>query len=454
MITWNVADLFLFLLQLEETYPWHVLFFQEAFKKTDNLSVDRGHRLFSATEGLSWFRGPAILIREDFASAFNVTFLGSGVRWVAATVPGVALLLSVHLPHKRQTFLQFLDVLQEVRYFVESQTMDNLKLIVGIDANVQMSACMDHLRVGPAVPCEDEDFNHSSLQRASSLFEWLTDSDLRLVNTFMDEDTGRITTRDDWNTGSPSQIDFVISSNSLAVWATLRFDEQTPGPTFTSQRVHRAPLGWKAGPTWNGAAAGFDWDWASNWSDFSSNWCELATKHQLRKSQKNDQTLAALFHDRKCAVTPEERRTLNKAIWRYRRKRNRARMNEAVDATLFGAKKPERPKPSVVNWRRICGTNDPKTKLEERFTDFFALTPEEQTRENGEKHFWVRRWLAVCEDPMNVPCKRFSLRNRCLRGSVSCDLGRGALTGVRPNCFMVCRMLRCAVLRFSSPVPC
>ena len=175
--------------------------------------MDRGHRLFSATEGPSGFRGPAILIREEFASAFNVTFLGSGVRWVAATVPGVALLLSVHLPHKRQTFVQFLEVLQEVRYFVESQIVENVKLIVGIDANVQMSACMDHLRVGPAVPYEDEDFNHSSLQRASSLFEWLTDSDLRLVNTFMDEDMGRITTRDDWNTGSPSQIDFVISSN-------------------------------------------------------------------------------------------------------------------------------------------------------------------------------------------------------------------------------------------------
>ena len=76
----------------------------------------------------------------------------------------------------------------------------------------RMSACLDHLRVGPAVPHDEEDFNHSSLQRASSLFEWLTDCDVRLVNTFM-EDNGRITTRDDWSTGSPSQIDFVISFN-------------------------------------------------------------------------------------------------------------------------------------------------------------------------------------------------------------------------------------------------
>ena len=177
--------------------------------------MDRRHRLFSATEGPSGFRGPAILIREEFASAFNVKFLGSGVRWVAATVPGVASLLSVHLPHKRQTSLQFLEVLQEVRNFVDTQITGNLKLIIGIDANVQMSACLDHLRVGPAVPHDEDDFNHSSLQRASSLFEWLTDSDLRLVNTFMDEDIGQIRTRDDWNTGSPSQIDFVISSSSL-----------------------------------------------------------------------------------------------------------------------------------------------------------------------------------------------------------------------------------------------
>ena len=151
-----MADLSLFLLQLEEICPWHVLFFQEVFKKTDNLSVDRGQRLFSAIEGPRVFRGRAILIREDFASAFNVIFTGSGVIWAAATVLGVAL-------------------------------------------------CLDHLRVGPAV----------LLQRTSSLFEWLTDSDLRLVNTFMGEDIGRITTRDDWNAGSPSQIDFVISSSSL-----------------------------------------------------------------------------------------------------------------------------------------------------------------------------------------------------------------------------------------------
>ena len=49
---------------------------------------------------------------------------------------------------------------------------------------------------------------------------------------------------------------------------------------------------------------------------------------------------------------------------------------------------------------------DPKTKLEERFTELYALTPEEQTRENDEKHFYVQRWLAVCDDPINVPVQK------------------------------------------------
>ena len=62
-----------------------------------------GHRLFSATEGHRGFRGPAILIRQGIATAFNVTFLGS-VRWVAAIVPGVALLVCVHVPLKRLFF--------------------------------------------------------------------------------------------------------------------------------------------------------------------------------------------------------------------------------------------------------------------------------------------------------------------------------------------------------------
>ena len=108
--------------------------------------MDRGHRLFSATEGPRGFRGPAILIRQDFATAFNVTFLGSGVRWVAATVPvpGVALLLSVHFPH-RFFFLKKLEVLQEVRNFLDTQITGNLKQVIGIDANVQRPENCEHL---------------------------------------------------------------------------------------------------------------------------------------------------------------------------------------------------------------------------------------------------------------------------------------------------------------------
>ena len=170
-----------------------------------------------------------------------------------------------------------------------------------------MSACLDHLRVGRAVPHDEDDFNHSSLQRATSLFEWLTDSDLRLVNIFMDEDIGRITTRDDWNTGSPSQIDFVISSRSLVcfdtgvdehvdsatdhqpVWATFHFGAPTPGPTLSPQRVPRAPMGWKPGPTWSDAAAGFHWDWTLNWSDISSEWCVFGHKASAQKKAEKRQ---------------------------------------------------------------------------------------------------------------------------------------------------------------------
>ena len=276
---------------MEENYPWHILFLQEAFKNTDNLSVERGLRLFTVSEGPRGFRGPAILFREDFPNAFSVSFLGSGVRWVAAIVPGIALLVSIYLPHKRQTFLQFLEVLQEVRNFVDPRMTDGQKLIIGIDANVQMSACLDHNRVGLAVPYDDDDFNHSTLQRASSVFEWLTDCDLRLVNTFMDDDTGRITTRNDWSTDSPSQIDFIISSSSLVcldtgvdehmdfttdhrpVWANFQFSASTSEPMISSQKGPRAPRNWKPGPTWDAAAVCFDWNWTADWSIVSYKWC-------------------------------------------------------------------------------------------------------------------------------------------------------------------------------------
>ena len=167
------------------------------------------------------------------------------------------------------------------------------------------------VRRSPCVPAtrpHADDFNHSTLQRASSVFEWLTDCDLRLVNTFMDEDNGRITTRNDWNTGSPSQIDFVISSSSLVcidtgvdehmgfatdhrlVWANFQFSVPMPESLFSPQKGS-----WKPGPTWNDAAACFDWNWTTDWSDISSKWCELATLHQLRKSQRLDKTLMDLL---------------------------------------------------------------------------------------------------------------------------------------------------------------
>ena len=113
-----------------------------------------------------------------------------------------------------------------------------------------------------------------------------------------------------------------------------------------------------------------------------------------------------LLYDRKCAETPEERRTLNKLIWRYRRKRKRKLWKEAIDAAMSGAKRPETRKSNVVNWRRICGQTDPKIKLEERFTELYALTPEELLRENNIKQNWIQRWFDACDDPANAPMQK------------------------------------------------
>ena len=108
------------------------------------------------------------------------------------------------------------------------------------------------------------------------------------MNTFMDEDIARITTKDDWNTGSPSQIDFVMSSSSLVgvdtgvdehmnfttdhgpVWATFQFAALASVQSFSPQKVPRASVRWKPRHTWSDAAACFDWNWTPDWSDVSS----------------------------------------------------------------------------------------------------------------------------------------------------------------------------------------
>ena len=110
VITWNVdglgvADLSLFT-TVGGNLPMACLVPSRGFQETDILSVDWGHRLLGHcwAERVPWFSN---FYSRGVCISFKVTFLGSGVRWVTVTVPGVALPLGFHLPHKRQTFLQF-----------------------------------------------------------------------------------------------------------------------------------------------------------------------------------------------------------------------------------------------------------------------------------------------------------------------------------------------------------
>ena len=94
---------------------------------------------------------------------------------------GTMLLISVHLPHSRQSFTDFLTPLNELRHFLE--TRSETKILVGFDANTGVGALVDYCHVGPAVPARRQ--SRHDLQRASAFHSFLTDFGLCLTNTFV-----------------------------------------------------------------------------------------------------------------------------------------------------------------------------------------------------------------------------------------------------------------------------
>ena len=81
-----------------------------------------------------------------------------------------------------------------------------------MDANVSMLT--DHVHVGEAVMRKAHTVTNA--ERAASLQHFLLDTQLRLINTFVDPKS-QLCIRANWNGQGASQIDFLAVSFSLAV---------------------------------------------------------------------------------------------------------------------------------------------------------------------------------------------------------------------------------------------
>ena len=108
MGTWNVAGIAVdkldtFIEQLSDNYPWDVLLLQEGFRQTDGIASEFNHLLFTSSHLVGNLRCPAILVNERLRDGAEISFAGSGERWVAVSVDGAMLFVSLHLPHSKHS---------------------------------------------------------------------------------------------------------------------------------------------------------------------------------------------------------------------------------------------------------------------------------------------------------------------------------------------------------------
>eukprot|EP00969_Alexandrium_andersonii_P073328 3235044-Alexandrium_andersonii.AAC.1 len=163
--------------------------------------------------------------------------------------------------------------------------------------------------------------------------------------------------------------------------------------TSPQPRPRRTPCArnWTPGPAWAQTAQGMEWNW-SDWDATATAWCDAALQHQACHRGPADDVLQGLLEQRR-AVVGEERKAVNKAIWRHRRRlqRQRARARLRV-AAARGAAPARATSSSHVNFAKLFGQADAQGCIHNHFADVYQLAPDEEDRERREKEHWVAQW--------------------------------------------------------------
>ena len=167
MGTRNVAGIGLdaldtFVEQLSDNYVWDVMLLQEGFRQTDGIAMESKHVLFPSGHLVANLCCPAILVNERWRGVAEISFAGSGDRWVAVCLTANFLVISLHLPHRRRGIADFTAPLDELRCFLENRKEKNI--IIGLDANAEVNSVVDYCHVGDSVPLVVTD--RYDLQRA------------------------------------------------------------------------------------------------------------------------------------------------------------------------------------------------------------------------------------------------------------------------------------------------
>ena len=409
MGTWNaagiaVAELDTFVEQTSDNYAWDVLLIQEGFRRLDGLELSSGHLIFTSGHLVGNLRCPAILVHERWVGKVDIRYAGSGGRWVAVEFGEHLLFVSLHLPHAGSSLTDFQETLAEVTQF--RLTKSHRHFFLGMDANTSVNTVIDHYRVGPAVLPRLYDSRAS--HRASLLHTFLVDTGTWLSNTFVDSLLAAdIYTRANWCGVGVAQIDFLglplgvpcsragvdsqmlFSSDHRYVWSELPVDMQV-----SSQKRCRSMKRWQPDSERAAASRTCAWDWHC-WEETSEAWRRLARRHRLRKPMAVDEGLANLLQMHANAGSSEQKRELNKMIWRHRRRAQRQRKLQQIENVLSGSSATSIPRNLSINWEGLFGTKRADHALYEYFTDIHELSPEESVEEIEAKDSCHRSWQTL-----------------------------------------------------------
>ena len=307
-----------------------------------------------------------------------------------------------------------------------------------MDANVNVSASVDACHVGDSVLPPPTARSAEQRERAGHLHRFLVDHGLYLTNTFSDDVGVHLATRAHWtDEGVPEcghdQVDFIaapirVSCAESQVLSGMHFSTDhrmvTADLHITSAPNRRPPC--PANRKRDEASAVFNWD-RQSWDTTAMAWRDLAHTHAKRKHrQHRDEHLEALLHAHAIG-TIEEKKELNRTIYRYRRKRRREAADRRIqEAATTGAFPSDSRKNLTVNWGKLFNGEDPATMIRNRSGMIHGIEYQSQAEaERSQKSHFINLWRDLRIDM--VPWRVTETRLRAAIGKLK--TGKGSPDG-------------------------
>ena len=386
-----------FLDQLSMTTCWDIACIQEGFRKLDGLDAGH-HALFTPPALQRGLRCPAVVVHSRWAG--QAKYAGGGERWIAIDFMEEFLVLSAHFPPRRssKTRHAFTTMAEELRTFVQ-QYVGARKVVLGMDFNAKLAGMSDWDLVGPAVPVAQLDAEEwERAGTAMELIHALKVSACNMWDATQHEDL--MYTRSAWGGEGgkeEAQIDFMLASANLKVLdvgviqhANFKSDHRpvhcelrAQGSTFKPTARSPCLRNWQPAPGWQDAASsalGCGQYW-QNWEEAAQQVRTLAGQHKQPKKalMEDDETLGALLAQRRSLETPvDERRQLNKMIWRRRRHLRREKgLRQLEAAEKAGKAPPSKRGSSHVNWGKLADGKPPRELLTKFYSELYSLPPSE-----------------------------------------------------------------------------